>query len=86
MCESAVIYEVYNNMSVMFPLFENPFILYVYMIKIYKTKKLSTSPCLNYVFERWTFVGSAWSFGVFIPATTANDYPRLYPLHFIFLF
>jgi len=37
MCESAVIYEVYNNMSVMFPLFENPFILYVYMIKIYNT-------------------------------------------------
>ena len=24
-------------------------------------------------FLRSTFVGSAWSFGVFIPATTAND-------------
>ena len=35
-----------------------------------------------------TFVGSAWSFGFFIPATAANDlrlrricYPRFYPLH-----
>ena len=35
-----------------------------------------------------TCVGSAWSFGFFIPATAANDlrlrrmfYPRLYPLH-----
>ena len=35
-----------------------------------------------------TFVGSSWSFGFFIPATTANDlrlrrifYPRFYPLH-----
>ena len=34
------------------------------------------------------FVGSAWSFGFFIPATTVNDlrpqrifYPRFYPLH-----
>ena len=25
------------------------------------------------VFYRSTFVGSAWSFGVFIPATKAND-------------
>ena len=39
-------------------------------------------------FKRSTFVGSAWSFGFFIPATTANDlrlrrifHPRLYPLH-----
>ena len=39
-------------------------------------------------FERSTFVGSAWSFGFFIPATTANDlrlrrifYARFYPLH-----
>ena len=37
---------------------------------------------------RSTFVGSAWSFGFFIPATTANDlrlrrifYPRFYQLH-----
>ena len=46
---------------------------------------------LRYVvpfFQRSTFVGSAWSFGFFIPATTANDlrlrrifYPRFYPLH-----
>ena len=39
-------------------------------------------------FYRSTFVGSAWSFGFFIPATTANDlrlrrifHPRFYPLH-----
>ena len=39
-------------------------------------------------FWRSTFVGSAWSFGFFIPATTANDlglrrifYPRFYSLH-----
>ena len=39
-------------------------------------------------FKRSTFVGSAWSFGFFIPATTANDlrlrrifYPWFYPLH-----
>ena len=37
-----------------------------------------------------TFVGSGWSFVIFIPATTANDlrlgrifYPRLYPLHLL---
>jgi len=37
-------------------------------------------------FKRSTFVGSAWSFVFFIPATTANDlrlrrifYPRCYP-------
>ena len=42
----------------------------------------------NYIFKRSTFVGSAWSFGFFIPATTVNDlrlwrifYPRCYPLH-----
>jgi len=36
-----------------------------------------------------TFVCSAWSFGFFIPATTANDlrlrrifHPRFYPLHY----
>ena len=41
-----------------------------------------------YFIERSTFVGSAWSFSFFIPATTANDlrlrrifYPRFYPLH-----
>ena len=40
------------------------------------------------IFFRSTFVGSAWSFVFFIPATTANDlrlrrifYPRFYPLH-----
>ena len=40
------------------------------------------------LFLRSTFVGSAWSFGFFIPATTANDlrlrrifYTRFYPLH-----
>ena len=45
-----------------------------------------------YFFERSTFVGSVWSFGVFIPVTTANDlrlrrifYPRFYPLHFSYL-
>ena len=39
-------------------------------------------------FQRSAFVGSAWSFGFFIPATPANDlrlrkifYPRFYPLH-----
>ena len=39
-------------------------------------------------FYRSTFVGSAWSFVFFIPATMANDlrlrrifYPRFYPLH-----
>ena len=39
-------------------------------------------------FYHSTFVGSAWSFGFFIPATTVNDlrlrriyYPRFYPLH-----
>ena len=39
-------------------------------------------------FYRLTFVGFAWSFVFFIPATTANDlrlrrifYPRFYPLH-----
>ena len=44
----------------------------------------------SFVFYRSTFVGSAWSFGFFIPATTANDlrlrrifYPRFYPLHLI---
>ena len=47
-----------------------------------------TQICLFSFFYRSTFVGSAWSFGFFIPATTANDlrprrifYPRLYPLH-----
>ena len=41
-----------------------------------------------YFFKRSTFVGSAWSFGFFIPATTANDlrlrrifHPRCYPSH-----
>ena len=41
------------------------------------------------LFQRSTFVVSAWSFGFFILATTANDlrlrsmfYPSLYPLHF----
>ena len=41
-----------------------------------------------WVFERSTFVGSAWSFVFFIPATTVNDlrlrrifYHRFYPLH-----
>ena len=44
----------------------------------------------SFVFYRSTFVGSAWSFGFFILATTANDlrlrrifYPRFYPLHLI---
>ena len=39
-------------------------------------------------FGVWLFVVSAWSFGFFIPATTANEprlrrifYPRFYPLH-----
>ena len=43
--------------------------------------------CITIFFE-FFFVGSAWSFGFFIPATTANDlrlrrifYPRFYPLH-----
>ena len=43
----------------------------------------------KYFFWRSTFVGSVWSFGFSIPATTANDlrlrrifYPRFYPLHF----
>ena len=43
-------------------------------------------------FKRLTFVGSAWSFGFFIPATTANDlqlrkifYPRSYPLHYFLI-
>ena len=64
----------------------NPFSLYL----------LSWNFTLNMVififwlifFKRLTFVGSAWSFGFFIPATTANDlrlrrifYPRFYPLH-----
>ena len=38
------------------------------------------------------FVGSAWSFGFFIPTTTANDlrlrrifYPRFYPLHYFLI-
>ena len=42
----------------------------------------------SFFFKRTTFVGSVWSFGFFIPTTTANDlwlwrifYPRLYPLH-----
>ena len=42
----------------------------------------------HYFFQLSTFFGSAWSFGCFIPAATANDlrlrrifYPRLYPLH-----
>ena len=41
-----------------------------------------------FLFFLATFVSSAWSFGFFIPATTANDlqlprifYPRFYPLH-----
>ena len=41
---------------------------------------------INTIF--YTFVGSAWSFVFFIPATTVNDlrlrrifYPRFYPLH-----
>ena len=41
-------------------------------------------------FLRSTFVGPDWSFGFFIPATTANDlqlrrifYLRFYPLHLI---
>ena len=41
-----------------------------------------------YFFWLSTFVGSAWSFGFFIPATTANDlrlrrifHHRFYPLH-----
>ena len=40
-----------------------------------------------YFFKRSTFVGSAWSFGFFIPAKTANDlwlqrifYPRFCPI------
>jgi len=40
------------------------------------------------LFQRSTFVDSAWSFGYFIPVTTVNDlrlrrifYPRFYPLH-----
>ena len=46
--------------------------------------------CAGFVlfFKHSTFVGSAWSFCFFIPATTANDlrlwrilYPRFYPLH-----
>ena len=44
--------------------------------------------CVFYLFfKRSTFVGSAWTLGFFIPATTANDlrlrrifYPRFYPL------
>ena len=42
----------------------------------------------SFFFSVSTFVGSAWSFGFFIPATTANDlwlrrifYPRFYPSH-----
>ena len=41
-----------------------------------------------YFFSFRLFVGSAWSIGFFIPATTANDlrlwrifYPRFYPFH-----
>ena len=42
----------------------------------------------NSFFSVRRFVGSVWSFGFFIPATTANDlrlrrifYPRVYPLY-----
>ena len=44
--------------------------------------------CLVVFFSFRLSVSSAWSFGLFIPATTANDlglrrifYPRFYPLH-----
>ena len=53
-------------------------------IKCYKSMYFLFA-CLK---ERSTFVGSAWSFGFFIPAKTVNDlrlrrmfYPRLYPLN-----
>ena len=49
----------------------------------------SNFTCCWCLFLGSTFVGSAWSFGFFIPATTVNDlrlrrifYPRFYPLHF----
>ena len=47
-------------------------------------------PAIFILFKRLTFVGSAWSFGFFIPATRANDlrlrrisYPIFYPLQLI---
>ena len=48
---------------------------------------------LFFFFYRSTFVGSAWSFIFFIPATTANDppptskdfYTRSYPLHYFLI-
>ena len=53
------------------------------------SKNVATSNTRGYMYlfkkniQRSTFVGSAWSFGFFITATTANDLrlPRFYPLH-----
>ena len=49
---------------------------------------VQTKPQTVFVFYRSTFVGSAWSFVFFIPATTDNDlrlrrifYLRFYQLH-----
>ena len=36
-------------------------------------KKIKCSLLIFYFFKRSTFVGSAWSFSFFIPATMAND-------------
>jgi len=52
------------------------------------TKSKHVEVALFHFFYRSSFVDSEWSFGFFIPTTTANDlqlrrifYPRLYPLH-----
>ena len=43
------------------------------MYTIYALVNISFLFCFVFVFYRSTFVGSAWSFGFFFPATMAND-------------
>ena len=62
---------------------KNISLIAVAVAKIVIPLKSLTHPfSVGFLFQRSTFVGSAWSFGLFIPTTTADFfYPRFYPLH-----
>ena len=62
---------------------KNISLIAVAVAKIVIPLKSLTHPfSVGFLFQRSTFVGSVWSFGLFIPTTTADFfYPRFYPLH-----
>ena len=88
-----MIKDICEDLKAVIPLVVKMFISTIKFHKSFKFMPNIASPLFYVflffvVFKGLTFVGSAWSFGFFIPATKANDlrlrrifYPRFYPLH-----